>query len=131
MNIPHLTMAISIPLLLLVGCSEEKKVIHTLGCVLHSVVKVKSGEEVVFTRENAIKNGYSYHFAVYDNDEMIVNDTDVYVKEIKASRSYVLKIDENIISNMQFQFSKSYDDVIFMIRKRNEQYTYDCTVGKQ
>ena len=127
MNIAYITMAVSIPLLLLVGCSEEKSVTHTLDCVLLSVVKVKSGNEVVFTRENAIKNGYTYHFVVYDNDEMIVNDTEVYVKEINASRSYALKLDDTIVSNMQFQFSESYDDVIFMIHKRNEQYTYDCT----
>ena len=131
MNIAYLMMAVSIPLLLLAGCSEEKRVTHTLDCVLHSVVKVKSGDEVVFTRENAIKNGYTYHFAVYDNDEMIVNDVDVYAKEMNASRSYTLKIDETIVSNMQFQFSESYDDVVFTLHNRNEQYTYDCIVSKQ
>ena len=130
MYISHLAKVLSISLLLLVGCSEEKKVTHALDCVLHSVVKVKSGKEVVFTRENAIKNGYSYHFDIYGNGEMIVNDTDVYVKDINASRSYTLKLDQTIVSNMQFRFSESYDDVIFTLYKRNEQYTYDCN-GKQ
>ena len=117
--------------LVFLGCSSSAKKEHELSCVLHSVIKVKSADEVVFTREGAIKNGYEYHFIIYDNGIMTVNDRDTYQQETNSTNTYSLLLDEHIVHDMQFQFTKTFDDVIFHLRKRNEQYTYDCVTVNQ
>ena len=109
------------------GCSHEHKVEHTLDCVLKSVVYTETGKEVVFKREDAIRNGYAYHFKVYDNGKVIVNDTDSYVKDKNIERSYSLEIADKVDENMKFQFTKAFDDVRFVLVEMKQEYTYSCS----
>ena len=113
------------------GCSDGIKIEHELHCVLHSVVKVKSGDEVVFKRKDAITNGYEYHFVVYDNGTMVGNDKDHYKLETNSTDTYSLLLDKHIVRNMQFVFTKSFDNVVFNLNKRGEQYTYNCVTVNQ
>ena len=114
-----------------IGCSNEVKIEHELHCVLHSVIKMQSKEEVVFKREDAIRNGYAYNLVVYDNDSMIVNGKDIYKLETNGTDTYSLLLDKHIVRNMQFVFTKSFDDVVFYLNKRGEQYTYNCVAVNQ
>ena len=43
------------------GCTQEYKQEHALECVIKSVVNHTTGGTVVFTREDAVKNGYEYY----------------------------------------------------------------------
>ena len=113
------------------GCSDEVKIEHELHCVLHSVIKIQSSEEVIFKREDAIHNGYAYDLVVYDNGLMVVNDKDSYKLETNSTVTYSLFSDQDIVRNMQFVFTKSFDDVVFNLNKRGEQYTYDCVTVNQ
>ena len=109
------------------GCTQEHKVEHTLDCVLGSVLYTKTGKVVDFKREDAIKNGYEYHFLVYDDGIVVVNDADTYVKDKSIERSYSLQRENRVDTNMKFQFTKEFDDVKFLLVKRDEEFHYDCT----
>ena len=113
------------------GCSDAAIKEHELTCVLHSVVEVKSGDEVVFKRKDAITNGYEYHFVVYDNGMTVVNDKDHYKLETNSTDTYSLLLDKRIVRNMQFVVTKLFDDVVFNLNNRGEQYTYDCVTVNQ
>ena len=118
-------------LLLISGCAQEHKVEHSLNCVLKSVVYTETGKEVVFKREDAIKNGYEYFFRVYGDGIVVVNDVDVYVKDKHIERSYSLKIVDSVNENMKFQFTKEFDDVRFVLVKKHQEYTYSCSNIKE
>ena len=118
--------AIFLTALLFLGCSSPAKKEHELKCVLHSVIKIDSGNEVVFNKSVAITNGYQYHFIIYDNGTMLVNGKDHYQQEINSTNTYSLLLGKHIVRNMQFQFTKAFDDVVFNLHKVGEQYTYDC-----
>ena len=125
----RLTLSV-LGLLLMSGCAQEHKVEHTLNCVLKSVVYTETGKEVVFKREDAIRNGFEYSFCVYDDGTVVVNETDVYVKDKNVERSYSLKIAEKVDKDMKFQFTKAYDDVRFVLVKKRQEYTYSCSNTK-
>ncbi len=127
--IHHLTLMLI--LLLTVGCSSEHKVVHTLECVLSDVHNDEFNTTVSFTKEDAIKNGYSYSFKIYDDDTMVVNGMDVYKKDPRNPQTYFLTIEEKTLPHMQFQFTKDFDDVIFVLQTRGEQYGYKCEKGNQ
>ena len=125
-------LTLSVLLLLLIsGCAQEHKVEHTLNCVLKSVVYIDTGKEVVFKREDAIRNGFEYSFRIYDDGTVVVNDVDVYVKDKNIERSYSLKIADSVDKNMKFQFTKAYDDVRFVLVKKRQEYTYSCSNTKE
>ena len=106
---------------------KEQRTVHELDCVLKSVIKNKIGQEVEFKREDAIKNGFEYHFNIYSNGRMIVNGTDVYIKDADTNRSYSLQGHTKINPNMKFQFNEKFDDVIFLIIDEEIEYHYVCT----
>ncbi|MDA3945841.1 MAG: hypothetical protein PF439_04070 [Helicobacteraceae bacterium] len=111
------------------GCTKEDKIVHTLDCIIDSVVYVETGRTVTLTKEDAVKNGFEYHFKVYNNDTVLVNDADTYVKDDNMERSYSLQREKNIDANMKFQFSKPFDDVKFLIVNKNMEYTYTCSMN--
>jgi hypothetical protein len=126
----RLTLSVLV-LLLISGCAQEHKVEHTLDCVLKSVVYTETGKEVVFKREDAIRNGFEYSFRIYDDGTVVVNDVDVYVKDKNIERSYSLKIADSVDKNMKFQFTKAFDDVRFVLVKKRQEYTYSCSNTKE
>ena len=128
--IHHLILNILLVLLFL-GCSSPMKKEHELNCILHSVVKIKSSDEIIFKREDVISNGYEYHFVIYDNGTMMVNDKDRYKKETNNTNAYSLLLNEHIMHDMQFKFTKTFDGVVFNLNNRGEQYTYDCVTVNQ
>ena len=114
-------------LLLMSGCSQEHKEEHSLDCVLKSVVYIETGKEVTFKREDAIRNGFEYYFKVYDDGIVIVNDTDVYIKDKDIQRSYSLLRTKKVDKNMKFQFSQAFNDVKFLIVDIKQEYRYNCS----
>ena len=126
-----LLIYVTVMITIFTGCAQERKIEHSLDCVLKSVVYTETGKEVTFKREDAIKNGFVYYFRVYDNGTVVVNETDVYVKDKNIERSYSLKIAEKIDEDMKFQFTKAYDDVRFVLVKMKQEYTDSCSNTKE
>ncbi|MEN8146064.1 MAG: hypothetical protein ABFR02_00430 [Campylobacterota bacterium] len=108
------------------GCTEKPKEIHTLDCVLHSVDNPVLGEEVVFEREYAIKNGYVYHFSIYDNGRLVVNNEGEYLKDMTRARTYQMFFNNKVLPNMEYTFNEDFSDVYFFIHKNGIKYSYDC-----
>ncbi len=117
--------------MLLSGCSQEHKVEHTLDCVVSSVVYKKTGRVINFKHEDAIKNGFVYHLRIYDDGLLIVNEADVYVKDKNNEKSFSLQRENRVDTDMKFQFSAAYDDVIFLLLNKDEEYHYVCTQEDQ
>ncbi len=113
-------------MLFIIGCTEKPKEIHTLDCILHSVVNPALGEEVVFKREYAIKNGYEYHFSIYNNGRLLVNNEGEYVEDVTKPRTYQMLFNNKVLPNMEYTFNENFDDVYFFIHKNSIKYTYDC-----
>ena len=126
-----LLIYVTVMIVIFTGCGQERKVEHSLDCVLKSVVYNETGKEVTFKREDAIRNGYEYYFRLYDDGTVVVNETDVYVKDKNIDRSYSLKIAEKVDENMKFQFTEAYDDVRFILVKKRQEYTYTCSNTKE
>ena len=113
-------------IILISGCTQERKVEYTLGCVVSSVLYTKTGNIVNFKREDAIKNGYVYKFLIYNDGIVVVNGVDTYVKDKNIERSYSLQRENRVDTNMKFQFTQEFDDVKFLLVKRDEEFHYDC-----
>ena len=112
--------------LIIIGCTGKPKEIHTLECFLHSVVNTTTGEEVVFEREYVIKNGYEYHFSIYDNGRLLVNNEGEYIKDVTKPRTYQMFLNNKVLPNMEYTFNENFNDVYFFIHKNGVKYTYDC-----
>ena len=111
---------------IIIGCTEKPKEIHTLDCILHSVVNSTIGEEVVFKPEHAIKNGYVYHFSIYDNGRLVVNNEGEYAKDVTRARTYQMLFNNKVLPNMEYTFNKDFSEVYFFIHKNSIKYNYDC-----
>ena len=118
-------------LLFLSGCTREHEVVYQLDCVINSVVHMDTEKVFKMEREYAIRNGFEYHFKVYNDGVVVVNDADVYVKDEKMERSYSLQREKRVDKNMKFQFTKAYDDVRFVLVKKKREYTYNCSNTKE
>ena len=125
-----LLIYVTVMITIFTGCSQERKIEHSLDCVLKSVVYTETGKEVTFKREDAIKNGFVYYFRLYDDGTLVVNENDVYVKDKNIERSYSLKIAGKVDEDMKFQFTKAFDDVRFVFIKKKQEYTYSCSNTK-
>lgn len=111
---------------IITGCLNKPKEIHTLECLLHSVVNTTTGEEVVFVPEYVIKNGYVYHFSIYENGRLLVNNEGEYIEDVTNPRTYQMFFNNKLVPNMEYTFNEQYDDVYFFIHKNGVKYTYDC-----
>ena len=114
----QISLASLIVIMLLSGCTQEHEIVHKLDCVISSVVYTDTGRVVKLNREDAIRNGFEYHFKVYSDDIVVVNDADIYVKDAKIERSYSLQREKRVDENMKFKFTKEFDDVKFLIVKK-------------
>ena len=113
-------------LLFLVACSKEHELQHHLQCTLNGVVNTETGKVVNFTKENAVKNGFVYDLAIFDDGTLVVDVEDLYRLDHNSTHSFSLIIDNKRVENMKFTFNKQFDDVEFFLLKRHEKYTYSC-----
>ena len=124
-------------LVLVSGCSQERDTKPGLECVLSGVVNNKTGKVVEFSRKDAIKSGFEYHFRFKNNDTVTVHSadraegTDIYVKDANSSRSYSLQREKKVDTNMKFQFNEAFDDVRFLIVEKGIEYTYTCSQKRE
>ncbi len=137
-KIPHIAKNIAtiglsfIVTTLMSGCSQDKKVEHTLKCMLESVVDAKKDKAVEFKKEDVINNDFIYYFTVYDDgtvgvhSEDITYGEDVYIKDQAGQSNYSLKRENGVDTNMKFVFTKEFDDVRFLIVDKNITYNYNC-----
>ncbi|WP_373032466.1 hypothetical protein [Sulfurovum sp.] len=125
-------VAVSVLVLLFFsGCSQEAETVHKLDCILNGVIYNKTGKVVSFTREDAIKNGYEYYFRIQNDGTLIVNDADIYIKDIGIEKSYSLQRETKVDKNMKFTFNEAFDDVRFLIVNKEIEYSYTCSQEKQ
>ncbi len=111
----------------LFGCQDNPVKVATLDCIVKRVMYTESDRETVFKKEDAIRNGFIYHFDVYDNDILIVNQADRYIKDANSTVSYSLERETTIDTNMKFVFTKAFDNVRFLFLEKEIIYTYTCT----
>ena len=104
----------------------KPKIIHSLECVLSQVVNVPPGTVTNIERQNAIDNNYTYYMNVYNNGILMVNDVDQYLQDTNNTNSYMLNFNGKTQPNLKFEFTKSYDDVTFHVKKIDVKYEYEC-----
>ena len=113
-------------LLFLIACSKEHELQHHLQCTLNGVVNIESGKIVNFTKENAVKNGFVYDLAIFDDGILVVNEKDLYRSDVTTTHSFSLILDNKRVEYLKFKFNKEFDDVELFLLKRHEKYTYSC-----
>jgi len=113
--------------LFLSGCSRESEIRERLECVITEVAYTETGQVTRFKKEDAVRNGFVYHFRFLDDGTVVVNDADRYIPDAAGKRSYSLVMEEKVINYMKFRFNEAYDDVKFLLVRENIEYHYSCT----
>jgi len=113
--------------LFLSGCSGETEIRERLECIITEVSHPETGQVVRFKKEDAVRNGFVYHFRFLDDGIVVVNDADRYTVDTAGERSYSLLLEGKVIDYMKFRFNEAYDDATFLLVRENIEYHYDCT----